>query len=213
MSAVPQELSETTSQMFASMDQARSQSVPATAAEGSISTLVAYTIAIPSTVALVISAYLAYATFTMSDVAGCGGGSIFDCGHVLHSKWSKAAGIPVSVFAFITHATLIGGLFATISHSVGKAGSNACGLRRADRSHRSIVGSPLLHQPASLCTETLVQLLHGGSCVRPDCRRNGDLESTGLNRHEENIGCRVACGNCWLSFNSNLVSRATEIQN
>ena len=56
----------------------------------------------------------------MSDVAGCGGGSIFDCGHVLHSKWSKAAGIPVSVFAFITHATLIGGLFATISQSVGK---------------------------------------------------------------------------------------------
>ena len=120
MSAAPQELSETTSQMFVSMDHSRSQSATAPTVESSVSTLVAYTIAIPSTVALVISGYLAYATFTMSDVAGCGGGSIFDCGHVLHSKWSKAAGIPVSVFAFFTHAALIGGLFATISQGAGK---------------------------------------------------------------------------------------------
>ncbi len=119
MSAAPQQLSETTSQMFASMDHARSQTATTPTTGSSVSTLVAYTIAIPSTVALVISGYLAYATFTMSDVAGCGGGSIFDCGHVLHSKWSKAAGIPVSVFAFFTHAALIGSLFATISQGVG----------------------------------------------------------------------------------------------
>jgi len=119
MSAAPQELSETNSQMFASMNNARSQSATSEPAEGSVSAIVAYAIAIPSTVALVISAYLAYATFTMSDVAGCGGGSIFDCGHVLHSKWSKAAGIPVSVFAFLTHAILISGLFVTISQRFG----------------------------------------------------------------------------------------------
>ena len=117
MSVAPQELSETTSQMFAPMDHLRSQS--ATPTTESVSALVAYTIAIPSTVALVVSAYLAYATFTMTDVAGCGGGSIFDCGHVLHSKWSKAAGIPVSVFAFATHAILISGLFVTISQGFG----------------------------------------------------------------------------------------------
>ena len=119
MSAAPQELTETSSQMFASMNNARSQSATSEPAELSVSTLVAYTIAIPSTVALVISAYLAYATFTMSDVAGCGGGSIFDCGHVLHSKWSKAAGVPVSVFALVTHAILISGLFVTISQRFG----------------------------------------------------------------------------------------------
>jgi len=122
MSAAPQELTETNSQLFASMNNARSQSATDEPAAASVSALVAYTIAIPSTVALVISAYLAYATFTMSDVAGCGGGSIFDCGHVLHSKWSKAAGIPVSVFAFFTHAILISGLFANISPRFGKLG-------------------------------------------------------------------------------------------
>ena len=119
MSAAPQELSETTSQMFASMDHARSQSATDLTTEGSISTLVAYAIAVPSTVALVISAYLAFAAFTMSDVAGCGGGSIFDCGHVLHSKWSKALGVPVSVFAIATHAALISGLFVMISQRFG----------------------------------------------------------------------------------------------
>ena len=121
MSVAPQELPETRSQIFTSMDHSRSQLAMAPAAEGSISALVAYSIAIPSTIALVISAYLAYATFTMSDVAGCGGGSIFDCGHVLHSKWSKAAGIPVSVFAFATHLVLISGLFVTLSSRFGNA--------------------------------------------------------------------------------------------
>lgn len=119
MSVAPQKLSETRSPIFASMDQARSQSATHLPVEVSISTWVAYVIAIPSTIALVISAYLAYATFTMSDVAGCGGGSIFDCGHVLHSKWSKAVGVPVSVFAFATHAFLITGLFVAISQRFG----------------------------------------------------------------------------------------------
>jgi len=103
------------------MDHSRSQSATHLPVTGSISTWVAYAIAIPSTIALVISAYLAYATFTMSDVAGCGGGSIFDCGHVLHSKWSKAAGVPVSVFAFATHALLISGLFVMISQRFGSS--------------------------------------------------------------------------------------------
>ncbi len=115
MSTVDQKLSESNSQVFASMDHARSQSVDRPSSKGAVPALIAYSIALPSAIAMVISAYLAYATFTMSEVAGCGSGNIFDCGHVLHSKWSKAAGVPVSVFAIMTHLTLISGLFVTLS--------------------------------------------------------------------------------------------------
>ncbi|MEO9591640.1 vitamin K epoxide reductase family protein [Rhodopirellula bahusiensis] len=60
-----------------------------------------------SIVALGTSSYLAYSSFTQSPVAGCSGGSVFDCGHVLHSRWSKVATIPVSVPAILTHVSVI----------------------------------------------------------------------------------------------------------
>jgi uncharacterized membrane protein/protein-disulfide isomerase len=71
--------------------------------------------AIASLIALGLSCYLAHAAFTMSEVAGCGGSGVFDCGHVLHSKWSKALGLPVSVFAIVTHLVFLTSLAATQS--------------------------------------------------------------------------------------------------
>ena len=64
-------------------------------------------LAIPMLIALGISGYLTYASITASEIAGCGGGSIFDCGHVLHSKWSKFAGIPVSGLALMTYIGML----------------------------------------------------------------------------------------------------------
>lgn len=56
-----------------------------------------------SAIAAGLSGYLAWAAFTSSGVAGCGSGAVFDCSHVLTSRWSKVASIPVSVPALLTH--------------------------------------------------------------------------------------------------------------
>jgi len=59
-------------------------------------------------VALTISGYLAWTAFTATEVFGCGGGdSVFDCDHVLTSKYAKVWGIPVSVPAFGLYASLL----------------------------------------------------------------------------------------------------------
>ncbi len=60
-----------------------------------------------SMVAFVVSGYLVWSSITSSPVAGCGGGSVFDCSHVLHTKWSTVLSIPVSVPAIATHFILI----------------------------------------------------------------------------------------------------------
>lgn len=58
-------------------------------------------------IALSISGYLANASFNTGEVAGCSGGEVIDCDHVLHSKFSKVLGIPVSVPAFALYATML----------------------------------------------------------------------------------------------------------
>ena len=55
--------------------------------------------------ALGISGYLAWTALHQSDVLGCSDAQIWDCGHVLHSRWSKWWGIPVSIPAFLMYAT------------------------------------------------------------------------------------------------------------
>jgi len=61
-----------------------------------------------STIALSISGYLAWSAFTASDVAGCGGGEVIDCGHVLNSQYAKVLGIPVSAPAFGLYVSILG---------------------------------------------------------------------------------------------------------
>ncbi len=74
----------------------------------SVSTRVWWTMMACSVVAIASSTYLAWASFTSSAVAGCNGGSVFDCDHVLHSRWSSVLSLPVSIPAIATHALVIG---------------------------------------------------------------------------------------------------------
>lgn len=57
-------------------------------------------------VALTVSGYLAWTAWNSVEVYGCGG-ELFDCGHVLTSRWSKWFGIPVSMPAFALYASLL----------------------------------------------------------------------------------------------------------
>ena len=65
-----------------------------------------------SATALATSCYLAWASYTSSAVAGCSGGNVFDCDHVLHSRWSTVLSIPVSIPAIGTHVLLLSMLMA-----------------------------------------------------------------------------------------------------
>ena len=56
-------------------------------------------IAIACLVAIASSGYLGWVTLTSSKIAGCGGGDLFNCGHVTSSQWSLWLGIPVSLLA------------------------------------------------------------------------------------------------------------------
>jgi uncharacterized membrane protein/protein-disulfide isomerase len=57
--------------------------------------------------ALTISGYLAWTALNAIPVYGCGGGEVFDCGHVLTSKYAKVLGLPVSVPAVALYLTLL----------------------------------------------------------------------------------------------------------
>jgi len=74
-------------------------------------------LALPMLIALGISAYLTYVSVTASEIAGCSGGELFDCSHVIYSKWSKVFGIPVSGLAFLTY---VGMIAATAVTCVGR---------------------------------------------------------------------------------------------
>lgn len=67
---------------------------------------------IPALIALGISSYLAYVAITASEVAGCGAGDLIDCGHVLHSKYAKWFGLPVSILAAINYLFMVTALIA-----------------------------------------------------------------------------------------------------
>ena len=71
-------------------------------------------------VALVISGYLTWVALNKSGVAGCGGGSAFDCDHVLSSRWSNWFAAPVAMGAT--------GLYTLVIVALG-----FCGTRASDR--------------------------------------------------------------------------------
>lgn len=56
-------------------------------------------LAIACVVALSASGYLGWVALASSKIAGCGGGRLFNCGHVISSRWSLWMGIPVSLMA------------------------------------------------------------------------------------------------------------------
>ncbi|MEO2044985.1 MAG: vitamin K epoxide reductase family protein, partial [Pirellulales bacterium] len=59
-------------------------------------------------VAAVTAGYLAWASWNISPIAGCGEQSLFDCSELLSGKWSKWLGVPVSLLG----ATIYGLLFS-----------------------------------------------------------------------------------------------------
>lgn len=61
-------------------------------------------------IGLALTSYLGWASATSTKVAGCGSGQIFDCSHVMNTKWSSAFGIPVGIPA----AGLYVGLLASL---------------------------------------------------------------------------------------------------
>lgn len=59
---------------------------------------------------LALTTYLGWASMTSSKIVGCGSGQIFDCGHVMQTKWSSAFGIPVGVPAAGLYLTILASL-------------------------------------------------------------------------------------------------------
>jgi protein-disulfide isomerase/uncharacterized membrane protein len=82
--------------------------------------------AVVATAGLGVSAYLSWVALTSSKVAGCGGGNLFDCGHVLQSKWSTAFGVPVGVPATGIYAVVLLslGVFALTKESTVRKSAN-----------------------------------------------------------------------------------------
>lgn len=65
-----------------------------------------------STTALAISGYLSYVAITSSKILGCGGG-VFNCDHVLTSKWSTFLGLPVAAWAGSMYLGVLTALLVT----------------------------------------------------------------------------------------------------
>ncbi|MEY2411121.1 MAG: hypothetical protein QOF48_3791 [Verrucomicrobiota bacterium] len=63
-------------------------------------------------VALGVSIYLAWISFTHGSLAGCGPES--ECDRVLQSRWSRWFGVPVSAFAVLVDATTLLATFASV---------------------------------------------------------------------------------------------------
>lgn len=81
-----------------------------------------------SCTALGIASYLAWTAFRAGDVIGCSADGVWDCGHVLHSRWSKVFGIPVSVPAGMLYASLLVALGLTGKRSSEKTRRKSWGV-------------------------------------------------------------------------------------
>lgn len=90
-----------------------------------------------SATAFATSCYLAWASLTSSAVAGCDGGSVFDCSHVLHSRWSNVMSIPVSIPAMAIHLTVLAMLLVKPVSA------------RMDQARRAIIGFAALSAGAA----------------------------------------------------------------
>ena len=76
-------------------------------------------ITILAIVGLCISGYLTWVTWGTDSIAGCGGGEIVNCDHVLSSEWSKWLGIPVSLFGLLTYCGILIGILAVALQNSG----------------------------------------------------------------------------------------------
>ena len=58
-----------------------------------------------------VACFLAWSAFQAGEIAGCGATGIWDCSHVLHSRWSKWLGMPVSIPAAGLYALMFAALW------------------------------------------------------------------------------------------------------
>ncbi len=61
--------------------------------------------------ALALSLYLSWVSWNKSPIAGCSGGEVVDCSHVLNSRWASWGFVPVSFMATFLYGTLLGASF------------------------------------------------------------------------------------------------------
>jgi uncharacterized membrane protein len=54
-----------------------------------------------------VSCYLAWSSLTGDAIAGCGEGAVFNCNHVLQSRFAKIYGLPISVPAALTMGLIV----------------------------------------------------------------------------------------------------------
>lgn len=106
-----------------------------------ISTFVYATMITVALVGLGLASYLGWASWTSTKIAGCGSGEIFDCGHVMKTKWSSAFGIPVGVPA--------AGIYLVILSSLA-AWSFANGKRTREIAKTLVAGSSFVASAAAI---------------------------------------------------------------
>lgn len=78
-------------------------------------------ITVLSVVALGLSGYLTWSTWSSSPVAGCTGEGLVDCDTVLSSIWSKWLGLPVSLFGLVTYIAILASIWPVAKHANGSA--------------------------------------------------------------------------------------------
>jgi uncharacterized membrane protein/protein-disulfide isomerase len=74
-----------------------------------LSTTMAWIMMSIATIGLCLAVYLSWAALTASKVAGCGG-SVFDCEHVMNTKWSRVMGMPVGIPAAAIYLLMMAAL-------------------------------------------------------------------------------------------------------
>ena len=86
-----------------------SRSISQRSASSDVGVLPLYFFALTTTlasIALLFSGYLAYVGFTSTQVVGCDGG-LFNCDHVLTTRWAKIFGVPVGLLAVMLYSNVI----------------------------------------------------------------------------------------------------------
>ena len=72
-------------------------------------------------VALCLSGYLTWTTWSASQVAGCGTDGLVDCDHVLASNWSKWLGLPVGLLGALAYMGILAACWFAARHAQGLA--------------------------------------------------------------------------------------------
>ena len=78
-------------------------------------------IAALAVVALCLSGYLTWTTWSASQVAGCGTDGLVDCDQVLASNWSKWLGLPVGLLGALVYVGILAACWSTARHAQGLA--------------------------------------------------------------------------------------------